>query len=108
MAALARARLSARPRATNSWSRRVFKGSEAFQPRQRCLQLRLPRLGGRQLLALLLDHLGGGAGDEVGVAQLLVEMADVAVEGGDLLLQPGALGGEVDDPGQRQGGGGAA
>src|SRR5690606_20785590 len=101
MAARARARLSKTPRATRSWS--ILTPLQGFQPLQRGLQPGLALFGFSQFDALLLDHFGGGAGDEVGVAQLLVHMADVSVEDGDLLLKARAFGVQIDDPGQRQG-----
>src|SRR5690606_14394013 len=101
MAARARARLSKTPRATRSWS--ILTPLQGFQPLQRGLQPGLALFGFSQFGALFLDHFGGGAGDEVGVAQLLVHMADVSVEDGDLLFQTHTFGVQIDDPGQRQG-----
>ena len=81
--------------------RRVY--ARLAQPRQRRLQPLEPRHRLGAALALLLDHLGRRLGDELLVAELLVDLADLDLFLGDLALQPDALGVEIDDAGERQG-----
>ena len=72
MAARALARLSNRPRSTRSWSSLARPSSgHRVEAGERRAQLGAGGLGLGQPLAVLLDHLLGRAGDEVGVGELL-------------------------------------
>src|SRR5690606_30503203 len=84
--------------------RGVAPRSVAGQPLQRLddLQPALHRL--LALLALTLDHLLGGAGDEVRLRQLGVDAGDVPVDLAEFLPEALALGVEVDDADERQAG----
>src|SRR5690606_28441768 len=50
----------------------------------------------RDALALLFDHRRRRALDETGVAQLGLGLADLALDAGDLLVEPLSLGADVD------------
>ncbi len=79
----------------------VEAGEGGFQ-----LGLGVPGVG--QPVAVLIDHLLGGPGQEVGVVELLGGAVDVGGPGGDFLGQARALGGEIDEIGDGQGAGGFA
>src|SRR4051794_23967350 len=76
--------------------------SDALQPRLRVLELGLAGQRRVALLLLLLDELLGCVGDELLVAELLVDALDVGLGLGDLFSKAGALGGEIDDALKRQ------
>src|SRR5206468_1124202 len=64
-------------------------------------ELRAARLLGGEPFALARDDLGRGAVDEIRAGELRPEELDALGDSPDLLLEPRALRGEVDDPGQR-------
>src|SRR6185437_12132337 len=72
------------------------------QPLQRGAEAGARLLGLGATLALLLDHLFGRARDEVRIAELGVDLADLVRKLLDLLLKPRALGLEVDHLADRQ------
>src|SRR5437660_1202096 len=71
------------------------------QPGQARGQLRVQRFVLRELLALLLDDLGGRAVDEVRATELAARESDRVGGALDLLLQPLPLGAHVDDAAER-------
>src|SRR6185436_19413508 len=93
------ARTSPSPR-TGGPSRCADSGLQAFQCRA---EAGAGLLGLLAALALLLDDLLGRARDEGGVAELGVDLGDLVAKLLGLLLQPRALGLEVDDLADRQG-----
>jgi hypothetical protein len=70
------------------------------QSLQRGSEFAAQGLAFRQVLLLLLDHLGRGFGDEGVVAQFHFRLGDLVVDLADLALQAVAFLGQVDDPGQ--------
>src|SRR4051812_37089530 len=80
--------------------RRISRG--AFQALQRFEDFCAASLGLLALFLLALDDLLGGFSDKVRIAKLSVDALDVRVGLGDLLLQPGLLGRDVDDALERQ------
>src|SRR5262245_54804165 len=95
-----RSAMQASPSATRFAARSTSR--RAFQPLQRFEELRLARLGLGALLALLLDHLFRRPLDEARIAELGVDPLYVGLGPGDLLLEPRALGGEIDHALERQ------
>src|SRR5438552_6205299 len=83
--------------------RRPSRGSGSGEPLEGAGQLGLGLGGVGQPLALLLDDLGGRAGDEALIGELLLELVDLGGEARHLLVEAGALLAEVDRAGQRQG-----
>src|SRR3954451_3640579 len=64
---------------------------------ERRLELVARLLGIGLALALLLDHLGLGLGDELRIAELLRGLVDLAIEPRDLLGKTGTLLDEIHD-----------
>ena len=65
-------------------------------------------LGFGQAIAIFFDDLLGGAGEEVGVGEFSGRAFDIGGVAGDFLGEARALGGEVDELGDRQCAGGLA
>src|SRR6185503_13233961 len=78
------------------------------QPVQRRLQAAALVDKGLAPLAIVLDHRRIGLGEEVGLRQLGVDLGELALDAADILLQPRALLGEIDEPREIQEEGGRA
>ena len=73
-----------------------------FQPFQGLLKPCCRRLSISFTLALLLDHMLRGTGDELLVGEFGIKLADFRPNLVDFALKPFRLGGDVDDAGKRQ------
>ena len=75
--------------------------SDSLRPLLRRRHLDDPRQRRFAPLLVLGDHLLGGAGEEIGVGELRLDLGDLALLLGDLLAEPRAFGGDVEDAGDR-------
>src|ERR1700733_12124189 len=97
--------MSRRPITPVAPARKIFTAFPlrcAPQPFHRLCDLGLARLRFLTFLFLFLYHFLGGSGDEISVIQLGVDTRDIGIRLGHFLGQPRRLGGQIDDPLQRQ------